>query len=228
MIGNSQGAELSNMLGIKDCATAVINLGLGLFLFFWIRKNGLMERYGLCKTKLPASRFLWYIPLIILASRNLWNGVAVNLPTVDTVFRVFNMIGVGYIEELLFRGFLFQAVSRNSAKKGIVISSVSFGLGHIVNLINGREMELAENLWQIIFALAFGFLCVTIFYRGGTLWPCILTHAFFNVTSVFSKETGATDPVQILQNAVILLLMIGYIWVLSRMLPEGKVCRFRL
>lgn len=222
MAGNALSAELSGVLRIKSCVAAIFHLGMGLFLFFWIRKNGLMKRYGLCKTKLPAGRFLWYIPLVILASRNLWNGVAMTLPIADMTFSVCNMIGAGFLEELLFRGFLFQAISRHSVERGIVISSVSFGLGHVVNLINGRGMGFVENLWQIIFAIAFGFLCAIIFYRGGTLWPCILTHAVFNGTSVFSKEAGTTDSVQIFQNAVILLLVIGYIWVLTKMMPKGE------
>lgn len=220
MIGNSLSAELSDALGIKNCASAIFHLGVGLFLFFWIRKNGLMERYGLCKAKLPAHRFLWYIPLIVLASRNLWNGIAINFPVVDTIFSVCNMMGIGFLEELLFRGFLFQAVSRNGVKRGIVISSVSFGLGHIVNLVNGHGMELSENIWQITFAITFGFLCAIIFYQGKTLWPCILTHAVFNVTSVFSKATKATDPLQILQNAIVFLLAAGYAWILARTFPE--------
>lgn len=214
--GNSLSAEFSNMLGIKNCTTAVFNLGVSVFLLFWIKKNGLMKRYGLCKAELPASRFLWYIPLIILVSRNLWNGVTAILPIADTFFSICNMLGVGFLEELVFRSFLFRAVSRNSVNKGIVISSISFGLGHSVNLINGRGMELAENLWQIIFAMAFGFLCVIIFCLGKSLWPCILTHVIFNVTSIFSKEAEVVGSVQTLQNAATLLLVIGYIWVLTR------------
>lgn len=222
VVGNSLSNEISNTLGIKNCVTAVFNLGVSLFLLSWINKNGLMDRYGLCKTKLPASKFLWYIPLIILPSRNLWNGVAVTLPAVDVIFSICNMIGVGCLEELLFRGFLFQAISRNSVENGIVISSISFGLGHIANRVNSCGMVIVESIWQIIFATAFGFLCAIIFQRGKSLWPCILTHAIFNVTSVFSNEAGAAGSVRFFQNVGIFLLVIWYTWVLMRILPEGR------
>ena len=214
--GNSLSAQLSDTLGIKYCATTVFNLCASLFLFFWIRKYGLMGRYGLCKAALPGRRLLWYIPLVILASKNLWNGVAAGLSATDTVLSACNMVGVGFLEELLFRGFLFRAVSRNGVKTGIIISSISFGLGHMVNLVNGRGMSLAENLWQVSFAVAFGFLFVTLFYRGGTLWPCILTHAAFNITSLFSKEVDFTLPAQMLQNAATLLLIVGYTWLAAK------------
>lgn len=219
--GNSLAAELSGALGIKHCAAAVFHLGMSLFLLFWIRKNGLMVWYGLCKTEAPAAKFLWYIPLVILVSRNLWNGVAAAHPFADAFFSVCSMIGAGFLEELLFRGFLFRAVSRNGVKRGAVISSVSFGLIHIFNLSNGSGSEFAENIWQVVFATAFGFLCVTIFYRGKTLWPCILTHAAFNAASVFVKEPEIPGPVQILQNAAALALVAGYTWILTRTLPKG-------
>lgn len=222
MAGNSLSAGLSDMSRIKNCAAAVFNLGMSLFLLFWIRKNGLMERYGLCKAKWPANRFLWYIPLVILVSGNLCNGVEVTFPIPDVMFSVCNMIGVGFLEELLFRGFLFRAVSRNSAKRGIIISGVSFGLMHIVNLINGRGMGLAENMLQIIFAATFGVMCVMIFYKGKSLWPCILTHAAFDVAGIFSKAVRVTDPVPTLQNAAALLLMAGYTWILTKIPPEEE------
>lgn len=223
--GNSLSSVFSDLLKINDCANAVFSLSTSLFLLIWVSKNGLRERYGLCKARLPASRFLWYIPLIILISRNLWCGVEVPLPTADTIFSVCNMIGVGFIEELLFRGILFQAVSRSGVKKGVVISSVLFGLGHIVNLFNGHGMDFAENMRQIIFAIAFGFLCVIIFCRGKTIWPCVLTHAAFNITGIFSKTTGAEN--QIFQDVAVLLLVIGYAWWMARKVPEGSAAPSR-
>lgn len=222
MIGNSLGGVISNAIGIKNCATVIFNIGMSLFLFFWIKQNGLLERYGLQKPELPVSRFLWYIPLIILASRNLWNGVAVNFPIIDTIFSVCNMIGVGFLEEILFRGFLFRAISRNNAKIGIVFSSVSFGLVHLVNLTNSRGMEFAENMRQIIFAVTFGVLFVIIFYQGKTLWPCILTHTIINITSIFAKEMEPTDPIQIFQDTFFFSLLVGYTYIMTKVLPEGK------
>lgn len=221
--GNSLSAALSGALGIKNCAAAVFHLGASLFLLHWLRKNSLMKRYGLCKTGLPAGRFLWYVPLAILASKNLWNGVAAPISVVDAAFSVCSMTGVGFLEELLFRGFLFRAVSRSGVKRAIVISSVSFGLGHIFNLTNGGGLGLAETIWQIIFATVFGFLCVTLFYRGKTLWPCILTHAAFNITGVFAKEAGIMDLTRIPQEAAALVLAAGYAWILTRTLPEGDI-----
>lgn len=79
------------------------------------------------------------------------------------------MLCVGFLEEVIFRGLLFKAIAKDNIKPAVVISSVTFGVGHIINLFNGSGMALVSNLCQIVFAIAVGFLLVTIFYRGGIL-----------------------------------------------------------
>lgn len=90
------------------------------------------------------------------------------------------MLCVGFLEEVIFRGFLFTSIAKDTTKSAIIISSVTFGIGHIINLFNGSGMDLLSNLCQIVFAIAVGFLLVTIFYRGGSLLPCILVHSAIN------------------------------------------------
>lgn len=149
-------------------------------LLAFILKNNLRKRYGLCKSSVPARRFLYYVPLMILASGNLWNGVAVNYTLSETSCRIVCMLCVGFLEEVIFRGFLFTSIAKDNTKSAIIISSVTFGIGHIINLFNGSGMDLVSNLCQIVFAIAVGFLLVTIFYRGGSLLPCILVHSAIN------------------------------------------------
>lgn len=115
------------------------------------------------------------------------------------------MLCVGFVEEVIFRGFLFRAIAKDNVKTAIVISSVTFGLGHLINLVNGSGMDLTENLFQIIGAIALGFLFVILSYRGGSLLPCIITHSTINITSVFANETGLTVEKRIIFHTSILL-----------------------
>ena len=69
---------LNKMIGIEYSASATFCILQTVMLFAFIRKNNLQQRYGLCGAPVPASRFLYYVPLVILASGNLWNGVALN------------------------------------------------------------------------------------------------------------------------------------------------------
>ena len=126
------------------------------------------------------------------------------------------MLCVGFLEEVIFRGLLFTAIARDTIKSAVVISSVTFGIGHIINLFNGSGMALVNNLCQIVFATAVGFLLVTIFYRGGSLLPCILVHSAINTFGTFANDTGLTMEMRLLHLGV----LIAYTLILTRTLPE--------
>lgn len=217
--GTSAADQLSRLAGMEKSITFVLHLLLTAVLFLWIRRNNLLERYGLCKTDIPAGKFLYYIPLAIAASCNLWLGAARNLTAMETALYIGSMLCVGFLEEVIFRGILFRAMSRSNVKSAIIVSSVTFGIGHIVNLINGSGMDFAENLCQVCYAIAFGFLFVTIFHRGKTLIPCILTHSVLNVLSVFGREP-ATQAGTIAVSAILTVLAVSYTLILKRTLPK--------
>lgn len=213
---------LNKAIGIEYAASAAFCVLQTAVLFTFIRRNGLRKRYGLCGPSVPASRFLCYAPLVILASGNLWNGVAANYTPVETVCRVVCMLCVGFLEEVIFRGLLFTAIARDNIRSAVVISSVTFGIGHLINLFNGSGMDLVNNLCQIVFAIAMGFLLVTIFYRGGSLIPCILVHAAINTLSTFANTVGLTVETRLLHTAVLIVITVAYTLILTSTLPKKQ------
>ena len=186
-VGMSIFDEISRSIGLESSATAVFGVATSLFLYFWLKQQGKLERFGLCKPTVPAKAFLFYIPLIVITLQNVWGGVEMHYDVVGTVCFIVKMLCVGFLEELIFRGFLFKAMSRDSIKWAVVVSSVTFGLGHIINLINGSGMSLGDNLVQIVCAVLIGFLYVVMFIKSGSLLFCILSHGVFNSLSAFSK-----------------------------------------
>ncbi len=104
----------------------------------------------------------------------------------ESILFVVSMLGVGFLEELIFRGFLFRAMEKENLTRAIVISSVTFGVGHIVNLLNGQD--LPETVSQIIFAVFVGFALVVLFHKGKSLVPCIVFHSVFNALSVIAND----------------------------------------
>lgn len=84
-VAQSLANLMSDLIGVNSSVTLVVSAVLTLILYFWIRNKGLMEAYGLCAAKAPAAKFLWYIPLVLMVLHNLWCGVGINLPAVDTV-----------------------------------------------------------------------------------------------------------------------------------------------
>lgn len=221
-VANFLANPLSKIIGVGSSAALLFNLILTVLLLTWIRKNGLTTYYGLCPSNIPARRFLWYVPLVLFMSRNLWFGFAINFPAADTVCYILSMFCVGFLEEVIFRGLLFQALAKENIKTAVIVSSVTFGLGHILNLLNGSGMGLIANLCQIVGAVACGFLFVILFYRGGSLIPCIVAHSVNNAVSAFANEAALTEENRLIFSAINLVLVAAYALILCRTLPRGK------
>lgn len=181
--------NFSGRIGTAKIVTAPVCIALTLIIYLWINKNELKEKYGLCSFKGSAKKYLYFIPLVLLSSTNVWWGLKLNLTVVESVLYVISMLCVGFLEEVIFRGFLFKALCKDNIKLAIIISSVTFGLGHIVNLLNGRDIP--ETLMQICYAVAIGFVFTIIFYKGKSLWPCIIAHGVVNSLSVFANTDAA-------------------------------------
>ena len=181
--------NFSGKIGTAKIVTAPVCIALTLIIYLWINKNELKEKYGLCSFKGSAKKYLYFIPLVLLSSTNVWWGLKLNLTVVESVLYVISMLCVGFLEEVIFRGFLFKALCKDNIKLAIIISSVTFGLGHIMNLLNGRDIP--ETLMQICYAVAIGFVFTIIFYKGKSLWPCIIAHGVVNSLSAFANTDAA-------------------------------------
>jgi membrane protease YdiL (CAAX protease family) len=206
----STGDNISAVFGIDKIVTLPILIAMSAILYSFVWKNDLAEKYGLCKPQLPAAKMLYYIPLLVLLTANLWYGVALNRSPLETVLYILSMFCVGFLEELIFRGLLFQAMARDGVKSAIIVSSVTFGIGHIVNLINGSGAELFPNLLQVIYAMAIGIAFVMIYCRTRSLMPCILVHSIFNGLSAFANEAVMTPGRQIISGVLLAVIAGGY------------------
>ena len=192
---------LNQAIGIEYAASAGFCILQAIVLFTFICKNKLQKRYGLCSSPVPARRFLYYVPLVILASGNLWDGAALNYSPAETVCRIACMLCVGFLEEVIFRGLLFTAIARNNVRSAVIISSVTFGIGHIINLFNGSGMNLASNL---------------------SLLPCILVHSAINTLGTFANDTNLTTQMQLTHIAALIAITVAYTLILTRTLPKKQ------
>ena len=186
---------------------------------FWIAKNKLSEKYGLCAYKGNKKTFLYFIPLIIMSCTNLKNGFTLSAPWAVSLLMAVNLAVGGYVEEIIFRGFLFKAIAKDNLKSAVIVSAVTFGVGHIVNLAN--TADVFGVLLQVCYAVVIGFLYTVIVLKGKSLIPCILSHVFVNGSSVFAAENGpfnnlaaavfgqATPNLTELVSAVLIILISG-------------------
>ena len=171
--------------GIEDYRSTIINtiFSMALIILMIILKK--TSYYGLTKVK-NLKKYLYFIPLFLIVSVNLWNGVNINNSTSEIIFYILNMMNVGFIEEIIFRGFLFKMMEKDNIKSAIIVSSITFGIGHIINLLNGAN--LIPTLFQVCYAMSIGYLFVIIFYKSKSLIPCIITHCLVNSLSIFNVE----------------------------------------
>lgn len=124
-----------------------------------------------------------------MVTGNLWGGIDIAYDGSAQVFAVLSMLLIGYVEEMLFRGFLFKAlIPKDGIVISVIISSVTFGIGHIVNLLAGQAN--IETVVQVFFAIAWGFIFTMVFYRIGSLIPCIIAHGLVDALSKFALDRG--------------------------------------
>lgn len=212
--------SLSEALGIQKLITAPVALLFTLFLYGFLNRNGLKAEYGLCAFRGNAKDFLYFLPLLLILSVNLWNGAALTASLPETLLFILSMLCVGFLEEVIFRGLLFRAISRDNLKLAVFVSSITFGIGHIVNLLNGADF--LPTLLQICYATAIGFLFAVIFLRGKSLWPCIVTHGVMNSLSVFG--VSGTQAMDILAAVFLCLVSVGYtLWILRHTKTEENL-----
>ena len=171
--------------GIEDYRSTIINTIFSIVLIILMIILKRTSYYGLTKVT-NLKEYLYFIPLTLIVSVNLWNGININNSASEIVFYILTMINIGFIEEIIFRGFLFKMMAKDNVKIAIIVSAVTFGIGHIVNLLNGAEV--VPTLMQICYAISIGYLFVIIFYKSKSLIPCIVTHALVNSLSIFNVE----------------------------------------
>ena len=175
--------------GLTDFRMVIVNTILSLLLVLLILLLKRREYYGLVKVK-NYKDYLYFIPLVLIVSVNLWTGININNTTTEIICHILNMINIGFIEEIIFRGFLFKMMEKDNVKSAIIVSSITFGIGHIVNLLNGSD--LIPTLMQISYAIAVGYLFVIIFYKSKSLLPCIIAHSLTNALSIFNVDNNIT------------------------------------
>lgn len=175
------------IFGIADVRSTVVNTLLSVLLALLIIALKRGEYYGFAWVKDP-KKFLWFVPLALIVSVNFFSGININHTPKEIIFHILTMLNVGFIEEVVFRGFLFRMMAKDNLKIAILVNSLTFGIGHIINLFNGAD--LIPTLLQVGYATAVGYLFVTIAYRSGSIIPCIIAHSLNNAFSVFNAETA--------------------------------------
>jgi membrane protease YdiL (CAAX protease family) len=103
---------------------------------------------------------------------------------------VFQMLAIGFFEEILFRGILLNTIiyifnkKKKSVYCAVIISSIIFGLCHLSNLIN-RPHILIGTISQVLYSTMIGILYSIVYIKYRNILSIIIIHTLFNLMSVF-------------------------------------------
>ena len=181
--GRFGDGSLQMLLGLVAISAALLAV---------IRLLGIQKELGVTRWLQNGRALLWLLPMWVFSTGNLWGGVSLRYDAITSVMAVLSFLLVGVAEEIIFRGFLFNGMRKTGRLTvAIVVSAITFGMGHIVNLLTGHAT--AETLVQMIFAVAWGFLFTFAYLKSGSLLPCIVIHGLIDAFSVFSRDSQIAD-----------------------------------
>ena len=105
------------------------------------------------------------------------------------LFSILGAIGVGFGEEMIFRGSLLVGLrSRFTEDKVWLFSSLAFAAFHISNVFFGMPIE--GVLLQLPLAFIVGSLLYSFRRLGGTLLPCMFLHGLWDSAAFLSDAAG--------------------------------------
>ncbi|MBQ9923044.1 MAG: CPBP family intramembrane metalloprotease, partial [Clostridia bacterium] len=140
--GHFGDGSLQMLLGLVAVSSALLLV---------IRLLDIQKELGMTRWLQNGKALLWLLPMWVLSTGNLWGGAGLRYEPVNTVMAFLSFLMVGVAEEFVFRGFLFNGMKKTgSLTAAVIVSAVTFGMGHIVNLLTGQAT--GETLVQVIFA----------------------------------------------------------------------------
>lgn len=123
-------------------------------------------------------RLLWLPGLYVLAMLAV-AGLGTLPPAPVVGLLLANTLFVGLSEETMFRSVLLSGLrSRLGLRPAVAISTVVFGVVHVLNVFLTGDLLLAVA--QAVAAMASGLLLAAIRLRTGSLWPAVGYHAVWD------------------------------------------------
>ena len=205
------GDLISENIGIDNSATSVLLIVLSVALLIYIKKNDWFNYYGIRRPdKADFKKSLFYVPLIIMALIQYFKGINSELGFQGIGLGIVLMICVGWIEEILFRGFLYQGILKKSGLvRAVIISGITFGIGHIVNLMRGYSM--ADQAVQIVAAILIGIALALLIAVTKNIMPGVVFHILFNISGTITNNNLSMEIMMVIAIIVICALYSIYL-----------------
>ncbi len=191
--------------------SAIPNLLLATVCFFYLKRTNIADEIGLLTKPTERSKtMLFYLPLLALPFLNLLYGINREISMVNLLELLLMYTGVGFMEEVIFRGLMFKALTKKWNRYLVVaFISFTFAIGHIVSMV-AIDQSVGDTALQIINAFVVGFMFMVIILASGNLTICIITHILYNFIANISL-VNSTDASIIILNLIIIVLYFTYL-----------------
>jgi membrane protease YdiL (CAAX protease family) len=128
---------------------------------------------------------LYGIPCLLLSGMALAGGVAPTMTSLAfATMTVWLTLGV-LVEEIVFRGVMWEAVAARGPFFTAISTSVGFGMIHLLGI--GGEVPTSMILAQMCAAIGIGMVIAAVRTAAGTIWTAVAVHWVFNAMSFLAS-----------------------------------------
>ncbi|MBQ4464887.1 MAG: CPBP family intramembrane metalloprotease [Oscillospiraceae bacterium] len=191
-------------------AVIELNSVFAAILLIFAKRHELLKSWFLQGFRGGWKRVLYFLPLFAAMTENLWHGFGHREDTPAAT--VCGVLAIGilapFMEELIFRGILFRAIGRTSARRAFWWAALGFGIGHAVNLLFGKGGM--ETALQLVYASCIGFAFAAAVLAGRSLIPTTIGHMLCNSLSFFARQEETLTSSHIAGIAVMCLICVVY------------------
>ena len=136
-----------------------------------------------------------------------------------TIFFTLVMLLIGILEEVLCRGVILNNMlnkwghTKTGIIKSVILSSLIFGLGHLVNLF-WQPTLIIGTVTQVIYTFLIGILFASIYLRCKNIWAVVILHAIFDwlcmVSGIYHTASSSVVPVD---NSIVSMLITSMLYI---------------
>lgn len=211
------GGYIAELYPSVTWATSAVLAVIVAALLVYIFGSGTAQRYWVKAPNAGSlSRTLYIMPLLAITFFQYAKGLSAEIDFGAALVAASFVIFVGFIEEMLFRGFLLEALlKRGNVTRAALISGATFGLGHVVNLANGYSG--VDQIIQIVAAIVIGVALAYVVVLTGSILPGVVFHVLFNLGGTISAANTAMDAYIL---GAVIVVMVPYILYLRRRLAH--------
>jgi len=131
----------------------------------------------------------WLLLVLLMALDDAGRTAGASTIAATAVFTLM----VGFAEEGLLRGVALRALLPGGAMRAAFLSSLIFGLAHLLNIFQGRDIP--SSIVQAIYATFIGIGFAGPRLYSGTIWPAIVIHGLIDFADLAGRDmTRLKEP----------------------------------